>query len=74
MGEPCGLKLQGITKVYRNAAGQKRVTCGPRLKETQTYTRQFGNAVADLKKWNKGTIKNSKVTKGQKLKIYPNRA
>jgi len=36
--------------------------------------KKYEVSVADLKKWNKGTIKNSKVTKGQKLKIYPNRA
>ena len=36
--------------------------------------KKYEVSVADLKKWNKGTIKNSKVNKGQKLKIYPNRA
>ena len=36
--------------------------------------KKYEVSVADIKKWNKGAIKNSKVIKGQKLKIYPNRA
>jgi membrane-bound lytic murein transglycosylase D len=31
-------------------------------------------SVADLKRWNKGVIKHNKVNKGQKLKIYSNKA
>lgn len=31
-------------------------------------------SVAELKKWNKKTIKGNKVNKGQKITIYPNRA
>ncbi len=31
-------------------------------------------SVAELKKWNKKTIKGGKVNKGQKINIYPNRA
>jgi membrane-bound lytic murein transglycosylase D len=31
-------------------------------------------SVAELKQWNKKTIKGSKVNKGQRLTIYPNRA
>jgi membrane-bound lytic murein transglycosylase D len=30
-------------------------------------------SVAELKKWNKKTIKGGKVNKGQKINIYPNR-
>lgn len=36
--------------------------------------KKYDVSVADLKRWNKGTIKGNKVNKGQKLKIYPNRA
>lgn len=36
--------------------------------------RKYDVSVADLKKWNKSTIKKNKVSKGQRLNIYPNRA
>jgi membrane-bound lytic murein transglycosylase D len=36
--------------------------------------KKYDVSVADLKRWNKGAIKGNKVSKGQKLKIYPNRA
>ena len=45
-----GLSSEGVCKVYRNALGQKKVCGGPRLKETQAYTRKFGRTVANLKK------------------------
>ncbi|MDZ4669092.1 MAG: transglycosylase SLT domain-containing protein [bacterium] len=35
--------------------------------------KKFDVSVADLKRWNNKTIKGSKVSKGQKLKIYPNK-
>jgi membrane-bound lytic murein transglycosylase D len=34
--------------------------------------KKYDVSVADLKRWNKKTIKGNKVSKGQKLKIYPN--
>lgn len=36
--------------------------------------KKYDVSVADLKRWNKGKIKGNKVSKGQKLTIYPNRA
>ncbi|MDP3930141.1 MAG: transglycosylase SLT domain-containing protein [Bacteroidota bacterium] len=36
--------------------------------------KKYDVSVAELKKWNKGIIKGNKVSKGQKIKIYPNRA
>ncbi|MCG9879861.1 MAG: transglycosylase SLT domain-containing protein [Bacteroidia bacterium] len=36
--------------------------------------KKYDVSVAELKKWNKKTIKGNKVSKGQKLTIYPNRA
>ena len=36
--------------------------------------KKYDVSVAELKKWNRGTIRGNKVTKGQKLKIYPNQA
>ncbi|MCF8427643.1 MAG: transglycosylase SLT domain-containing protein [Bacteroidia bacterium] len=35
--------------------------------------KKYNVTVADIKKWNKGTIKGNTVYKGQKLKVYPNR-
>lgn len=34
--------------------------------------KKYDVSVADLKRWNKKTIRGNKVSKGQKLKIYPN--
>lgn len=36
--------------------------------------KKYDVSVAELKKWNKKTIRGNKVSKGQKLTIYPNRA
>lgn len=36
--------------------------------------KKYDVSVAELKKWNRGTIRGNKVSKGQKLKIYTNQA
>ena len=35
---------------------------------------RFDVSIAELKNWNKGKFKNNKISKGQKITIYPNRA
>jgi hypothetical protein len=44
------LTSHGITHKYVDKKGNKRVAGGPRLKATQTYTKEFGKVVADLKR------------------------
>lgn len=45
-----GLHSVGVTRTSVNHTGKRSVSGGPRLKATQTYTYEFGRAVALLKK------------------------
>ncbi len=40
------LSSDGVVRVYTSKAGVRRVCGGPKLKGTQTYTKQFGRCVA----------------------------
>ena len=42
------LTSEGVVRRYSDATGSRRVQGGPRLKVTQTYTAEFGEAVAHL--------------------------
>lgn len=45
-----GLNSDGVALRYIDRVGRRRVVGGPRLKSTQSYSRQFGKMMATLHK------------------------
>ena len=67
-------QLLALNKGLDNDRNSKIVYKVRRGDHLAKIARNFDVSIAELKKWNKGKIKNNKVSKGMRINIYPNRA
>ncbi len=73
-------KVNGEWLAINNGKNKSSINSGKVIYKVQSgdnlakIARKHDVSVAELKQWNKKVIKGSKVIKGQRLNIYPNRA
>jgi membrane-bound lytic murein transglycosylase D len=74
------IKVNGEWLAINNGKNKSSINSGKVIYKVQSgdnlarIAKKHDVSVAELKQWNKKVIKGSKVIKGQKLNIYPNRA
>ncbi len=67
-------QLLALNKSLENDRNERIVYKVKRGDYLARIARNYDVSIAELKKWNKGKIKNNKVSKGTRINIYPNRA